>query len=408
MHRARRTAASRVIRTRPAIAMVVAAAGLATAIWLPSRFDNAEATEGTSGELRDRVVFEDTFDGDELDREKWTPVTGPVEEELQVFTDRGRNLKLDDEGNLVITARRDRDRGFTSARVMTRESFAAESGRVEARIQLAGGKGIRSVFQLLGADPGDATDPTDPGDATDATDPADAADPADPADATDPADPADVMDVMENFGDKSTVVHAALGDRDGSFESDQSFTADFHTFSVDWAPGQTVWSVDGEEFLRTDETLDGPVTPSVALTVGGDEAGRPDDSTRLPQRMRVTHVRVTVREDAEQEPPTATAPTSGPTTEPATPPTSGPATEPTAPSTTPPTTPPTTVPTSQPAPPPATTAPPALAARAWKAFTLYSSGDRVTFGGRTYEVRETHTSLPAWTPPSVPGLFKAL
>ena len=354
MHRARHTAVSRVIRTRPAVAMVVAAAGLATAIWLPSRFDNAEATEGdrpgTSGELQERVVFEDIFDDDELDHEKWTAITGPVDGERQVFTDRGRNLKLDDEGNLVITARRERNRTFTSARLVTRESFTAESGRVEARIQLAGGKGLRSVFQLLGADP---------------------------------------ADVMENFGDESTEVHAAMGDREGSFESDESFTADFHTFAVDWAPGRMVWSVDGEEFLRTDETLDGPFTPSVALTVGGDEAGTPDDSTRLPQRMRVTHVRVTVRDDAEQADPPATTPTSEPAAEPST-------------------TAPTTAPTSKPAPPPATTTPPAPAAAPWKAFTLYSAGDRVTFSGRTYQVRETHTSLPAWTPPSVPGLFKAL
>jgi chitodextrinase len=120
----------------------------------------------------------------------------------------------------------------------------------------------------------------------------------------------------------------------------------------------------------------------VAVTVS-------EDATRFPQRMLVDFVRVSVREDAApEEPPATTPPTTAPTT-------------PTA-------TPPTTPPTSEPAPPPATTTPPAPAASPWKAFTLYAAGDRVTFDGITYEVREAHTSLPGWQPPAVPGLFKPL
>jgi beta-glucanase (GH16 family) len=357
MHRARHSAIPRVIRTRPAVAFVVAAAGLATAIWLPSRFDNAEATESDrAASAEDRVVFEDTFDGDTLDRDKWTADTGSADGELQVFTDRSRNVKLNGEGALVITARRDSDGGFTSARLLTGETFAGAAGRVEARIKAADNQGIRSVFQLLGAEN---------------------------------------VDVMANFGDRSREVHAAIGDRKGSFAGDRSFADDFHTFSVDWAPGQVVWSVDGNEFFRTDETLDEPFTPSVALTVGGDEAGSPDDSTRFPQRMTVDLLRVTVRDDsAPEEPPASTPPTTEPTTLPTTPPT------------TPPTSAPAPPPVTTPAPPPVTTPPPAPAAKAWKPFTVYKAGDRVTYKTRTYEVREAHTSLPAWTPPAVPGLFK--
>ena len=368
MHRARHSAATRVIRTRPVVALTVAAAGLATAIWLPSRFDDAEATERDRGPASaperterdgERVVFEDRFAGRRgrpADPAKWTTDSGPRDGELQVFTD--RNARLDGDGNLVVTARRQRSGEITSARLLTRENFGGPAGRVEARIKVADDRGVRSAFQLLGAED---------------------------------------VDVMENRGDESKVVRGAFGDRDGSVTARRSFADDFHTFAVEWAPGQIIWSVDGDEFFRTDRTLGEPFTPSVSVTVGGDGADRPDNSTRFPQRMIVDLVRVSVRDAAgPDEPPATTPPSEPPATEP-----------PTAAPTTPPATPPTTPPTSEPA-PPATTAPPAPAAKAWKPFTLYRAGDRVTFDGLTYEVKEAHTPLPAWEPPAVPNLFTPL
>jgi beta-glucanase (GH16 family) len=350
MPRARHSAAPRAIRTRPLVAAVIAAAGLATAIWLPTRFDNAEATEGDRGDERssrddDRVVFADDFAGRRgasVDREKWSSDTGAEDGELQIFTDSLRNAGLDGDGNLVLTARRERSGGFTSARLLTRETFAGESGRVEARIKVADNRGIRSVFQLLGGDGG--------GD----------------------------VDVLDNLGSKSREVRGAIGDRAGSLTARRSFAEEFHVFAVDWGPGRVVWSVDGDEFFRAEQTLDEPFTASLALTVGDERAGRPDDSTRFPQRMLVDFVRVTAEEAAADEPP--------PTTPPAT-------------------TTPTTTPTT---PPPAATTPPAPAARPWRPFTLYSAGERVTFDGRTYEVKDAHTSLPGWEPPAVPILFRPL
>lgn len=361
MHRARHSAATRVIRTRPVVALTVAAAGLATAIWLPSRFDNAEATvrdrdrDGSSQERRaardgERVVFEDRFAGRRggpADPRKWTADAGPQDGEVQIFTDDARSARLDGDGNLVITARRERSGAVTSARLVTRESFGGAAGRAEARIKVADKRGIRSAFRLLGAED---------------------------------------VDVMENRGEESRVVRGAFGDEDGSLTARRSFAEDFHTFAVEWAPGRIVWSVDGDEFFRSERSLAEPFSPSVAVTVG-------EDGTRSRQRMLVDWVRVSVRGDAApQEPPATTPPT--------TPPTSAP--------TSPPATPPTTPPTSEPAPPPASTTPPAPAASPWKPFTLYAAGDRVAFDGIAYEVREAHTSLPEWQPAAVPNLFKPL
>ena len=347
MHRARHaTAVSRALRPRIVAAAVVASAGLVTAVWLPTRFDNAEATEQGDrfggGEQReaDRFTFADDFGGrrgEPVDPERWTPAEGSSDDGDQVFTDSTRNARLDGEGNLVITARRDENGDITSARLLTRATFADDRGRVEARIKMADNQGVESVFQLLGADD---------------------------------------LTVAENIGSESKVIRGRFGDRDGRTEANRSFAEDFHTFAVDWAPGRIVWSVDGDEFLRSDRSFDDPFTPALSVTVGGDRAGAPDDSTRFPQRMLVDFVRVTA-DEAAGEPPATTPPTTPPTTEP--------------------TPPPTTPPTTQPP-----------AAEPWKPFKIYRKGDLVTFDGIRYEVKETHTSLPGWEPPALTTLFKPL
>ena len=334
MHRARHCAGEpSAIRPRLVVALVVATAGLATAVWLPSRFDNAQATERDRARTGDRdsaerFTFVDDFDGrsgDSVDRDRWTFAEGSSDDGQQVFTDRTRNARLDGDGNLVITARRDDAGEITSARLLTKAAFADDRGRVEARIKVADNQGIRSAFQLLGADD---------------------------------------LDVMDNLGSRSKVVRAAFGELDGTKTARRSFAEDFHTFAVSWTPERIVWSVDGDAFLRSDRTLGEPFTPALSLTVGSDRAGAPDDSTRFPQRMVVDFVRVDADEAAAEQPPTA-EPTTPPTAEP-------PAAEP------------------------------------WKPFRILKAGDRVTFDKLTYEVKETHTSLPGWEPPALPNLFKPL
>jgi len=66
---------------------------------------------------------------------------------------------------------------------------------------------------------------------------------------------------------------------------------------------------------------------------------------------------------------------------------------------------PTASPTRTPGPSP--TASPAPGGT-WTAGTTYKVGDRVTYGGRSYECRQAHTALPGWEPPNVPALWLAL
>jgi predicted carbohydrate-binding protein with CBM5 and CBM33 domain len=44
-------------------------------------------------------------------------------------------------------------------------------------------------------------------------------------------------------------------------------------------------------------------------------------------------------------------------------------------------------------------------AKAWQSWTAYTRGDRVTFDGKLYECRQSHTTLPGWEPPIVLALW---
>ena len=64
------------------------------------------------------------------------------------------------------------------------------------------------------------------------------------------------------------------------------------------------------------------------------------------------------------------------------------------------TTPPTTKPTTPPTTPPGATA--------WAPYTAYTVGQVVTYHGKSYQCRQSHTSLPGWEPPNVLALWLPL
>ena len=340
MHRARRFVPShvrpRTLRRRPVVTAVVAAAGLATAIWLPTRFDQASATENPVL----RQVFADEFDGARgaaVDGSKWS-------------TD-GRSVRLDGQGHASLTAvagfRRD-----VSAALRSRKTFTAPAGEVKARVKVADGDTVRSVFRLLGADAPD-------------------------------------VDVMSNNGNRSAVVRGALGiGVDGSLDAGGSLAEGFHEYAVRWTTdGDIVWTLDQREYLRTERDLTEPFAVSLETSTSG------GGFTRMARfgagsrgtSMLIDSVQVSVEEPAAEEPPAEEEPSTPPSS---TPPSSAP------PSSAPPAS---TPPTEE-----------TPAATAWKPFVELKKGQLVTFGGKTYRVKEDHTSLPEWKPTEVPDLFEVV
>ncbi len=201
--------------------------------------------------------------------------------ELQEYTSSRANSALDGAGNLVITARREADGRYTSARLQTNDKAEIRYGRVEARIQIPRGQGIWPAFWMLGADFPQNAWPN-----------------------------SGEIDIMENIGREPNLVHGTIHGPGysggagllGTYQHPQnwSFADTFHTFAIDWRPGEIVWSVNGQVYHRvTPASLGGrqwvfdkPFFLILNVAVGGQWPGYPDGTTQLPQQMKVDYVRV--------------------------------------------------------------------------------------------------------------------
>ena len=101
-------------------------------------------------------LWNDEFDGDAIDTEKWTfeigtGASGWGNNEWQYYTDRSENAYIKD-GILHIRANKESFEGasYTSARMITKGKFSFTYGTIEARIALPVGKGIWPAFWMLG------------------------------------------------------------------------------------------------------------------------------------------------------------------------------------------------------------------------------------------------------------------
>ncbi|MFI5494715.1 carbohydrate-binding protein [Actinoplanes sp. NPDC051859] len=356
------------IRPRIVVTLAVATAGLATAIWLPTRNDTADASDfrRTTARIPSLDQFSDDFAGPEgstVDPQKWFLTTNRTGYGV-TFSQSTRNARLDGDGNLVIAARGGDRSGVTSAQLVSRSMFRRDSGRVEAKIKVpSDGDGLRPAFALFGTG----------------------------------YNPAGVNLLADPVTD-----------------------GDFHTYAVSWTQDTVTLTRDGDvlQQVNAPQSVTGQLfrlTLSLLVT----DARRAD----LPAKMSVDHVEFGAEDGGQPKPttpPVSTPPATPPTSPSATP--SEPASTPPTESTDVPTTPPSTEPpaTTAPAdPPPATTQPPTAAAptttapaepevEEWKKFTDYKVGTIIKFKGQRYQVLEAHTSLPGWEPTSLVSLFKKL
>jgi len=247
----------------------------------PSAQDAAPAVVGA-------LSWSDEFDGaagSAPNGANWNQETGGGgwgNNELQVYTNSRENSALDGNGNLVITARQDGNGGYTSARLTTAGKVQPKFGHLEARIKIPRGQGIWPAFWMLGTGISNGVPWPDSGE----------------------------IDIMENVGFEPATVHGTLhgpgysggNPITGQYQHPQgwSFADDFHTFAIDWAPGQISWSVDGNVYqTRTTADVGGnqwvfdqPFFFLLNVAVGGNWPGYPDGSTQFPQQMIVDYVRV--------------------------------------------------------------------------------------------------------------------
>jgi beta-glucanase (GH16 family) len=239
------------------------------------------------------LAWSDEFDGPAgalVDATKWVSESGGHgwgTQELEYYTDRGRNASLSGDGVLLIHALQEGYQGpdgvardYTSARLKTQGLFQQAYGRFEARIQIPRGQGLWPAFWMLGRNIDEAGWPE-----------------------------GGEIDVMENIGREPRIVHGTVhgpgysgGNGIGGADTlARPLADDFHVYAVEWEPSEIRWYIDGRQYFRFTKddvpagsrwVFDHPHFLLLNVAVGGGWPHDPDATTTMPQRMRVDWVRV--------------------------------------------------------------------------------------------------------------------
>lgn len=237
-----------------------------------------------------QLVWEDEFDAERLDMEKWSFQFGTGSEEgltnwgnneQQYYTDREENLFLED-GHLHIVAQKEAYEGqqYTSARIRTRDKGDWMYGRIEIRAKLPQGQGIWPAIWML---------PTKDNFQW-------------PKDGE--------IDITELVGHEPERVHSTVHFEQNNGEhknmgtsyalQEEIFADDFHVFSIEWKLNEIQFFVDGNRFFTVNSSSLAPHNYPfnntfhliMNIAVGGIWPGYPDDTTQFPQSLIVDYVKV--------------------------------------------------------------------------------------------------------------------
>ncbi|MCP5541070.1 MAG: glycoside hydrolase family 16 protein [Akkermansiaceae bacterium] len=231
-----------------------------------------------SGQEREgwRLTFSDEFDKDFLDLRKWAPRDPWGAEkngELQAYIPKAYELA---DGVLRIRADRarafydDKVRDYTSGILITSGKFSQRFGRFEIRCRVPKGRGLWPAFWMLPEPPSWPPE-------------------------------IDVMEILGREPDRVYLTHhwpdpknpgeKAISDA-GEWRG-PDFSADFHTFAVEWEAAEIRWYVDDVERRRSRKNIPRvPMFLLVNLALGGDWAKAPDASTPFPAYFDIDWVRV--------------------------------------------------------------------------------------------------------------------
>ena len=234
------------------------------------------------------LIWQDEFDGPEIDRSKWTHVVGGGgygNNELQYYTDEKENSFIEN-GCLVIEAvkKERQNHAYTSAKLHTQNKGDWTYGRFELRAKVPRGNGYWPALWMM------PTDYAKYG----------------------PWPSCGEIDLMEAIGRDPGAVFGTLHygnpwkNAGGNYRLPGAapFTDEFHVFALEWSPGKFEWFVDGKSYAVQSEwytSAPGAMWPApfdrdfyfqINLAVGGNWPGAPDASTPFPGRLFVDYFRV--------------------------------------------------------------------------------------------------------------------
>jgi len=228
-----------------------------------------------------RLVFADDFEGQTLDKTKWTTCWsyGCATTSPSLWYS-ATNVIV---GNGIVRLRADNQPEFQHGRVIPYTSgmlstgggpdgspprFTAQYGYFEARVRVPSGRGLWPAFWMLT-----------------------------------PAQRPPEIDIMEVLSKDPTRVHlhyhyvdgAGIVQDYGAAWDDGDFSAGWHTFGVEWRPDAIIWYVDGVERNRFEgnDVAHEPLYMILNLQVGGKDSwsGPTDATTVFPAYYDIDYVR---------------------------------------------------------------------------------------------------------------------
>jgi beta-glucanase (GH16 family) len=237
------------------------------------------------------LVWSDEFNTENLNKNNWNfqvVEAGRFNEEWQRYTNSDKNAYIENDCLVIEAIHESEEHGenqYTSARLNTAGKQSWKYGKFSARIKLPEGEGIWPAFWMLGANINENGGDT-------------------------PWPKCGEIDILELYGSKddaaievnahyadSTDAHAYMGAETYTLEQGK-FSDDFHIFELEWTEKELIWFVDGNEV--TSMPIDKPYLTEfhkeffilLNIAVGGTYAGRPNESTKFPQKMTIDWIRV--------------------------------------------------------------------------------------------------------------------
>lgn len=214
------------------------------------------------------LVFADEFEGSQIDQSKWE---FPPEQQRCNSWWSPEAVRLDGEGRLVMTTRRDGDRYLTGC-LRTRGKFEHAFGYWIARVQLQRQPGHSSAFWLYNHSVGNIGD-----EGRDGTE----------------------IDILEKWSLDDIVPHHLHWDGYGpehqvvgKYVEVLGVMEGFHTFSLWWKPEEYVFFIDGVETWRTSAGGVCQAPLYIKLSDAVDLCAGDITAAQLPDAFLVDYVRV--------------------------------------------------------------------------------------------------------------------
>ena len=245
-------------------------------------FISSFALLASCGHTSSKLVFEENFDGTELNEMYWNyelgdgcpNLCGWGNNERQHYT---KDNAVVDNGHLIISATKNGS-NYNSSRITTKGKMEFQYGRVEVRAKLPKGQGIWPAIWMLGNDIDQVNWPN-----------------------------CGEIDIMEYVGKQPGVIYTSLhtpSSYGATINSKQTHIPqvenDFHVYRTDWTADSITFYIDNEEvYTFKPKVKDSSTWPFVKpfylimnMAVGGHFGGPEVDDSIFPQDFIIDYIRV--------------------------------------------------------------------------------------------------------------------